>query len=227
MRMSEMSEVYNDAMRVLQLQRWTTLYHQLHDDHTEYLIPLLTEYQDTVTKRRMADQQVSDHYKRCTDREEGERLSLLFALHHQKEIRLFEELTEELYGKPKKPWEVYDRISSVDTGFRYVQEYNTALQVLRLQKWDTLFNKLHTDADTLLPLLLAYQASVNDRYVIDRQLTDHFNPQGITWEEFDAEGDRLNQLFSQQQVEEEQHFATLTKELYGVQKQRSEVHDMK
>ena len=53
------------------------------------------------------DEQLLDH----TGPDE---LYQLYAQYHQKELRLFEELTEELYGEPRKPWEIYDDMITLE-----------------------------------------------------------------------------------------------------------------
>ncbi len=100
--------IYKEAMRVLRLHQWTTLYEQLHGDRTDYLIPLLLKYQEAVTNRMQTDQQLLHHYRQVPCQSEGDRLSHLYAQHHQTELRLFEALTEELYGEQKKQWELHD-----------------------------------------------------------------------------------------------------------------------
>jgi hypothetical protein len=213
----------------------------LEADNTEYLIPLLLDYQEAVKNRMHDDQQLLDYYTRVVAGRqpgspeeisaENERLSHLYAQHHQKELRLFEELTEELYGNPKKRWELHDDMITLPIGeipapvCQHYKAYTKAKRVLRLHKCTTLFEKLHTDADDILPLLETYQEAVVDRCNVDQQLlTIHTVPQEMEMEELAKERDRLTKLFAQKQMEEDQCFAKLTKELYGVEKKRQELH---
>ena len=227
-------QIYCKALRVLRLQRWCTLYDTLYGDNTSYLIPLLLSYLKVVVHRMKVDQELFDHYApgRTLDNTEGTRLSHLYAEHKMKEDRLFEELIEELYFKPKKRWELDDMIATIGTKpeFIHYRVYNEAKRVLHLGKWTALFDALHTNAD-VIPLLVTYQEAFVARQQMDQALLDHYTqwthsePKcSYDLEEFNAEGVRLSQLFVEQQVVEDSAFERLTKDLYGEPKRRWQLH---
>jgi hypothetical protein len=230
--------IYKEAMHVLGLKKWTALYEQLESDNTEHLNPLLLEYQSVVKDRMQADQVLLDYYTgvvggrlRGSPEEidaEGARLSHLYAQQNQKEIRLFEQLTEQLYGKPKKRWELHEDMVTLAIGeiptpiCRHYQVYVKAKRILGLKKWTTLFEKLHTDSDAILPPLAAYQDAVVERINVDEQFLTYFTRRGF---KSDTEQDRLIQLVHQRRWEEDQCFAKLSKVLYGIETPRWKLHD--
>ena len=222
-------QTYCETLRVLRLQKWATLYDHLENDDTEYFIPLLVSYQEAVVNRMNADQAVVDHYNatNATIRygtmvhaAEGERLSYVYVDLKRKEDRLFEQLTEELYGRSKTPWELRQEMVTtleISPKFRQYLVYNEAKRVLRLRKWTTLFDQLHTDAEAILPLLSAYQEAMIAQSNVEQQLHAHFSRFDIleyVEETFKSEEERLNALFSEKKDVADLLFTQLTQRLY-------------
>jgi hypothetical protein len=57
--------------------------------------------------------------------------------------------------------------------FKHYQVYNTAVKVLGIYEgWDALKEKLHTDSERVIPLLLAYQDAFLERRKLDKELRD-------------------------------------------------------
>ena len=55
--------------------------------------------------------------------------------------------------------------------FKHYQVYNTAIKVLGVYGgWDALKEKLETDADSVIPTLLAYQIAFQERKDIEKEL---------------------------------------------------------
>ena len=99
--------------------------------------------------------------------------------------------------------------------FKYLKEYNRAMKVLGMKNWAKLKEKLHTEPERVLPVLLIYQDAFEKKTEVYLLRDEQKNKQHASeTERWVYENALYNRLFYAKRNEEEL-FWTLVRLLYG------------
>lgn len=112
--------------------------------------------------------------------------------------------------------------------FKYFREYNQAVQVLGKNKWTPLKEKLLTDGEKIVPILLAYMDAYLETKMRRQALLNFVNPlKKVPFMNnyvYFMERERQVELFWVSRKIEDDLYRALVKEVYGIRLHDSELY---
>jgi len=112
--------------------------------------------------------------------------------------------------------------------FKYFREYKKAVQVLGSNKWHPLKEKLLTNGDKIVPILLAYMEAYLETKMKRQNLLNFVNPlKKVPFMNnyvYFMERERQVELFWASRKIEDDLYRALVKEVYGIRLQDSELY---
>ena len=112
--------------------------------------------------------------------------------------------------------------------FKYFREYNHAIQVLDEKKWRPLKEKLLTNGDKIVPILIPYMDAYLETKMRRQDMLNFLNPLKrvpfMCNYEYFKERERQVELFWSSRTLEDELYRALVKEVYGIRLTDPEIY---